>query len=50
LVYTDKNGHYNLMRLVMIEGVGWALNLSGRKYFKHIESCNRAVAKWVGRV
>ena len=50
MVSVDKNGHYNLTRLVMVEGVGWAVYIEGRMHFKHIESCNRAVAKWIGRV
>jgi len=49
-VYVDKNGHYHIDRYFMFEGAGWAKQNIGRSKFKHIESANRAVAKWIGKV
>ena len=45
LVYVDANGHYIPNYYDMNDHGGWVIKI-GRK-FKHIESLNRAVQKWV---
>lgn len=46
LVYVDKNGHYNLRQF--IEHVGFIEEVHyGRSKFKHIESAQRAIKKWI---
>jgi len=47
LVYVDNNGHYHLKRMELVVGGGWGTEITGRTKFKHIESCNRAVTKWL---
>lgn len=54
LVYVDKNGHYHLKQYQLeywvsgfSEACGWKNVQVGRTKFKHIESANRAVAKWI---
>lgn len=50
LVYVDRNGHYELERYVTYQDAKFPVRArNGRSHFKHIESCNRAVAKWVGK-
>lgn len=46
LVYADKNNHYHIMRYEMERGM-MLPQRKGREKFKHIESANRAVQKWV---
>lgn len=43
LVYVDKNGHYEVVRYIL----GDTMVKVGTRKFKHIESANRAVAKWI---
>lgn len=56
LVYVDDNGHYELERRVytgfdgFITGPVYQIVYHGCTHFKHIESCNRAVAKWMKMV
>lgn len=57
LVYVDKNGHYHIERYLsyIVEGdfpiqphhPYWDKVQYGKSKFKHIESANRAVAKWL---
>ena len=46
LVYVDENGHYNLIKKVLMED-GWERVSYGQVTFKKIESLNRAVNKWI---
>lgn len=46
-VYIDANGHYHLERLSFVYGKGFERVQYGRTKFKHIESLNRAVNKWI---
>ena len=48
LVYVDNNGHYILKRLYLNLLVGmYHVETKGKSKFKHIESANRAVQKWL---
>lgn len=55
LVYVDGNGHYHLKQFVVVltednysdsPSIGIEVK-HGRRKFKHIESANRAVKKWL---
>jgi len=46
-MYVDKNGHYIIRKYFMWEGVGWAFQNIGRQKYKHIESAQRAISKWI---
>lgn len=47
VVYCDNNGHYHLERYVFETGKRFVLVQYGKTKFKHIESANRAVQKWI---
>lgn len=47
LVYVDKNNHYTIQRYFMWEGAGWTKSPLKDRTFKHIESAQRAIKKWI---
>ena len=48
-VYIDQNGHYHWEQYELIMGK-LTLIPFGKTKFKHIESCNRAIQKWLKAV
>lgn len=46
LVYVDNNGHYHIEKREATYGIS-LIKKQGKTKFKHIESCNRAVQKWL---
>lgn len=47
LVYVDDNGHYIIQKRELQGGLMIQIKKQGRQFFKHIESAQRAITKWL---